>query len=85
MFHFVQLQAACCSAIKFPRLMKFTLHLGCLDDDLECSLEPLMLFLHNSPILKVLRIDYVCDFINVPLKQVSVLIDYVITFLLVAF
>nr|VDC72924.1 unnamed protein product [Brassica rapa] len=50
--------AACCSAIKFPRLMKFTLHLGCLDDDLECSLEPLMLFLHNSPILKVLRIDY---------------------------
>ena len=39
--------------------MKFTLHLRCLDDYLECSLEPLMLFLHNSLILKFLRIDYV--------------------------
>ncbi|CAH8339420.1 unnamed protein product [Eruca vesicaria subsp. sativa] len=46
----------CCSAIKFSRLMKFTLHLCCFAD--FCRLEPLFLFLHNSPILKVLEIKY---------------------------
>ncbi|CAF2102250.1 unnamed protein product [Brassica napus] len=50
-------EVACCSAIQFPQLMKFTLHLHCLDD-LDCSLEPLLLFLHNSPVLKVLMINY---------------------------
>ncbi|CDY08581.1 BnaA05g28170D [Brassica napus] len=45
------------NAIQFPQLMKFTLHLHCLDD-LDCSLEPLLLFLHNSPVLKVLMINY---------------------------
>ncbi|CAN7050773.1 unnamed protein product [Brassica oleracea var. botrytis] len=47
----------CCSTIKFSRLMKVTLHLCCFDDFM-CSLEPLLLFLHNSPILKVLEINY---------------------------
>ncbi|KAL0743978.1 hypothetical protein Bca4012_085491 [Brassica carinata] len=47
----------CCSAIKFSRLRQFTLHL-CSFDDFMCSLEPLLLFLHNSPILKVLEIKY---------------------------
>ncbi|XP_018489176.2 putative F-box/FBD/LRR-repeat protein At1g22000 [Raphanus sativus] len=47
----------CCSAIKFSRLMMFTLHLCCFDDFM-CSLEPLMLFLHISPILKLLKINY---------------------------
>lgn len=59
------LQVACFSAINFPRLMKFKLHLykpsfsefrpGYSE---YCSFEPLMLFLHNSPILKVLTISY---------------------------
>nr|VDC72923.1 unnamed protein product [Brassica rapa] len=58
-------EVACCSAIKFPQLMKFTLHLHCLDD-LDCSLEPLLFFLHNSPVLKVLMINYVSNFLHVP-------------------
>uniref|UniRef100_M4EM18 FBD domain-containing protein n=1 Tax=Brassica campestris TaxID=3711 RepID=M4EM18_BRACM len=60
------MDVACFSAINFPRLMKFKLHLlkpstaefvpGYSE---YCSLEPLMFFLHNSPILKVLTISYV--------------------------
>ncbi|KAL0743979.1 hypothetical protein Bca4012_085492 [Brassica carinata] len=48
---------ACCSAINFPRLIKFKLHLSCSNFS-KSSLEPLLLFLHNSPILKVLTISY---------------------------
>ncbi|XP_056866843.1 putative F-box/FBD/LRR-repeat protein At3g49480 isoform X2 [Raphanus sativus] len=49
---------AYCSAINFPRLIKFKLHLSCSNLS-NSSLEPLFLFLHNSPILKVLTIS--CD------------------------
>ncbi|KAL0743983.1 hypothetical protein Bca4012_085496 [Brassica carinata] len=56
----IQLQVACCSAIKFPRLSKFKLHLSCSNFS-KSSLEPLLLFLHNSPILKVLTISYGVD------------------------
>ena len=66
LFNVIQLQVACFSAINFPRLMKFKLHL-LKQSTAEfvpgyseyCSLEPLMFFLHNSPILKVLTISYV--------------------------
>ncbi|XP_009147163.1 putative F-box/FBD/LRR-repeat protein At3g49480 [Brassica rapa] len=39
-------------------LIKFKLDLRCFESDLKYSLEPLMLFFHNSPILKVLTISY---------------------------
>ncbi|KAJ0235166.1 FBD domain family [Hirschfeldia incana] len=64
---------ACCRAVNFSRLMKFKLHFpGPLNPALMipgcsefCSLEPLMLFLHNSPILKELTIRYdVYDYIE---------------------
>ncbi|CAF1935613.1 unnamed protein product [Brassica oleracea var. botrytis] len=63
--HLRLMDVECFSAINFPRLMKFKLHLFKPSfSELRpgyseyCSLEPLMLFLHNSPILKVLTISY---------------------------
>ncbi|KAG2243477.1 hypothetical protein Bca4012_085518 [Brassica carinata] len=63
--HLRLMNVACCSAATFSRLMKFKLHFvgpanpelitGCSE---FCSLEPLMIFLHNSPILKELTISY---------------------------
>ncbi|KAL0900467.1 hypothetical protein Bca101_084428 [Brassica carinata] len=63
--HLRLMDVACFSAINFPRLMEFKLHLykphssefipGYSE---ECSLEPVMFFLHNSPILKELTISY---------------------------
>ncbi|CAG7877931.1 unnamed protein product [Brassica rapa] len=60
----------CCSTIKFSRLIKVTLHLYCFDDFM-CSLEPLLLFLHNSPILKVLEINYVSNFLHLPQNKIQ--------------
>nr|VDC72950.1 unnamed protein product [Brassica rapa] len=60
--HLRLMDVECFSAINFPRLMKFKLHLFKRSfSELRpgyseyCSLEPLMLFLHNSLILKFLR------------------------------
>ena len=50
--------------------MKVTLHLYCFDDFM-CSLEPLLLFLHNSPILKVLEINYVSNFLHLPQNKIQ--------------
>ncbi|KFK38466.1 hypothetical protein AALP_AA3G116600 [Arabis alpina] len=51
--HLILTNVACCSAINFSRLRVFTLRLY----RSEYWLEPLMLLLHNSPKLKVLKIN----------------------------
>ncbi|KAL0708976.1 hypothetical protein Bca4012_015954 [Brassica carinata] len=91
--HLSLMNVACCSAVNFSRLMKFKLHFvgpanpalitGCSE---FCSLEPLMLFLHNSPILKELTISYVSSFLPI-LKELTInqLVNLFLSFFLVDF
>ena len=65
LFNLIQLQVACCSAINFPRLIKFELNTFGSNSS-KCSLELLMFLLHNSPILKELTITSVSNFLLVP-------------------
>ncbi|CAN6887679.1 unnamed protein product [Brassica oleracea] len=53
--HLEMAYVACCSAINFPRLIKFELNTFGSNSS-KCSLELLMFLLHNSPILKELTI-----------------------------